>query len=115
MTRRVLALLVVGLLAAAPGVARADAPLHLRSRSTVTTEGGSVLQLPPGYFLEEPAWNALDLELRRLQDTETRLTAENAKLRDLTKRRSVDTLWTIGISLGVGLLAGAVVVGVIAY
>jgi hypothetical protein len=47
----------------------------------VHTDGGNDLRLPPGYYLDEPNWNKLDLEVRRLQDQETRLTAENHSLR----------------------------------
>lgn len=56
-------------------------PLHLKTPSNVITDGGTSLRLPPGYFLEEPSWERLDLEVRRLQDRETRLSAENASLR----------------------------------
>jgi hypothetical protein len=52
-----------------------DTPAHL------TTTGGTDLQLPPGYYLPEPAWDAMDAEMRRLQDAETRLTAENGSLK----------------------------------
>ena len=38
-------------------------------------------ELPPGRFLAEPTWARLDDEVRRLQDAEVRLTAENASLR----------------------------------
>lgn len=61
--------------------AAADPPIHLQTSAEVKTDGGSQLRLPPGYFLDEPAWSALDTELRRLQDAETRLAAENTSLR----------------------------------
>jgi hypothetical protein len=54
---------------------------HLKSASTVKTEKGSDLSLPPGYFLDELTWRERDLELKRLQDQETRLVAENESLR----------------------------------
>ncbi len=57
-------------------------PLHLNSRSRVVTEGGANLRLPRGYFVPEGKWDALDLEVKRLQDQETRLSAENEALRD---------------------------------
>lgn len=56
-------------------------PVRLLSGSTVRTDGGSVLHLPPGRFLREDLWQTLDAETRRLQDVETRLTATNADLR----------------------------------
>ncbi len=40
-----------------------------------------MLELPPGYYLAEPAWNQIDAELRRAQDAETRLAAENKVFR----------------------------------
>jgi hypothetical protein len=54
---------------------------HLKSPSTLETEKGSRLSLPPGYFLDEETWREKDLEMRRLQEQETRLTAENESLR----------------------------------
>lgn len=50
--------------------------LHLTGGGTVDTPGGSHLILPPGYYVPEPEWDTLDAEVRRLQDQETRLTAE---------------------------------------
>lgn len=55
--------------------------LRLRSSARVMTDGGADLRLPPGYYLDEPNWNKLDAEVRRLQDAETRLTAENQSFR----------------------------------
>ena len=55
---------------------------HLKSPSTVETEKGSKLKLPPGYFLDERSWQERDLEMRRLQMQETRLKAENKSLRE---------------------------------
>jgi hypothetical protein len=55
--------------------------VHLKSASTCTTAKGSTVQLPPGYFLDEAKFAALDAEVRRAQDAETRLTAENASFR----------------------------------
>jgi hypothetical protein len=56
-------------------------PLHFKTPSSVVTDGGSSLRLPPGYFLEEPAWAELDVELKAQQERVTRLEAENASLR----------------------------------
>jgi hypothetical protein len=56
-------------------VSRAE-PIRLLSPSVVVTDGGSRLELPPGVFLPEADYEKLDVELRRLQDAETRLTAE---------------------------------------
>ena len=87
MTARRVAVSVVVALAVMTRVADADptdppAPvnLHIRSPSYLVTDGGSDLRLPPGYFLDEPTRDRLDAEMRRLQELETRLTAENATL-----------------------------------
>lgn len=48
----------------------------MRTPSEVVTEGGSRLRLPPGRFVDDLGWSALDAEMRRLQDAETRLKAE---------------------------------------
>ena len=54
--------------------------LHLSTASTVTTDGGTSLRLPPGYFLDETKHGQVDAEFKRLQDQETRLTAANGSL-----------------------------------
>lgn len=80
------------IIALASGVAHGDpappdpapAPsgfLHMRSPSTVHTDGGSDLKLPPGYFMDEPTYDKLDAETKRLQDAELRLTVENKSMR----------------------------------
>lgn len=82
----------------------ADADIwHLKSASTLRTEKGSELQLPPGYFLDEETWQERDLEMRRLQEQEARLAAENKSLResaDFPPWASV-ALGVAGIALGV--------------
>lgn len=82
MRRRVATLVLMGICFSAPAAADpTPGPLHLLTPSTVTTEGGTTLKLPPSYVLTEPAWSTLDVEMKRLQDTETRLKAENTSLR----------------------------------
>jgi hypothetical protein len=76
-------------------------PVHLKSASKVETAKGSKLELPPGYFFDEAEKAALDVELKRLQDQETRLAAENKSLRE-----SAD-----GISFGWYALGSAIVAG----
>ncbi len=82
-----------------------ETPLHLRSSSTAVTDRGSRLRLPPGYFIDEPGWSKLDLELRRLQDAETRVTAENASLRKATETWQPGWM-TLTLTLAVGLAGG---------
>lgn len=55
--------------------------LHMRTASHVVTDGGADVRLPPGWFLDEASYAALDTETKRLQDAETRLTAENGSLK----------------------------------
>jgi hypothetical protein len=82
--------IVAAVLALAPllsaSTAAADPPCTVRrcrieSPSTLKTDGGSELRLPPGTFFPAPLPEQVDAELRRLQDAETRLAAENAALR----------------------------------
>lgn len=114
--RRWFVAVVVALVLLWPGSALADDPadtsaemLHIESPFTVTTDGGSTVRLPPGYYMPEPTYDRLDLEVRRLQDAETRLMAENVVLRDTpppTRR------WWIGAAAG--LIAG-IVLGAYAF
>lgn len=76
-------------------------PVHLKSPSKVETQAGSKLELPPGYFFDEAEKAALDVEMKRLQDQETRLAAENKSLRS-----SAD-----GISFGWYALGSVIAVG----
>jgi hypothetical protein len=62
--------------------AAADPVFHLRTPSTVQTEGGSTLQLPPGYFIDEKGWQERDEALRKAQEDSTRYKAENKSLRE---------------------------------
>lgn len=59
-----------------------DTILHFQTPSRIVTDGGTDLRLPPGYFLDEGRWDVLDIEMKRLQDQETRLRAENESLRN---------------------------------
>lgn len=56
--------------------------LHFASPFHVNTDGGSELHLPPGFYLDETKFKRLDVELRRLQENEVRLTAENKSFRE---------------------------------
>ncbi len=81
-------------------------PLHIRSESDLTTTQGTKLHLPAGYFLPDPVYDILDLEVHRLQDSETRLNAENKSLRQSADRPGAGlktTLLLVGISLVAGM------------
>lgn len=88
--------------------AASDPPTHIRSASTVRTDGGSDLRLPPGYFVDEPAWTVLDGEIRRLQEAEVRLGAENKSLR---KSASATPAGWGALVLVTGAIAGGVMLG----
>lgn len=102
--------LVVGVAAVlAARDASGDPIYHLKSPSTLKTEKGSELKLPPGYFLDEQTWQDRDAEMKRLQEQETRLTAENKSLK---KSATGDYPWlatgvvgAFGIAIGVFVMA----------
>lgn len=73
--------LLVAAIVMASSRATAEPVYHLKSPSTLKTEKGSELKLPPGYFLDEQAWQERDLELKAAQEARTRLKAENESLR----------------------------------
>lgn len=80
--------------------------VHLKTPSDVKTDGGSVLRLPPGYFVDEPSWGKLDAEMKRAQDAETRLSAENVSLRKSASGfsfgwKSLSTVFVLGVAAGV--------------
>lgn len=84
--------------------AAADPIYHLKTPSTVQTEGGSKLQLPPGYFLDEKTWQERDLELKKAQEDRTRLKAENESFRkskDEYPWLATAYVGAFGIALGV--------------
>lgn len=86
----------------------ADPITHLKSPSTVTTDKGATLRLPPGYFLDEPTWTEKDAHMRAVEDELTRKNAENASLRKSASKQWFD--WKVVVAAAVaGFSAGAVV------
>lgn len=81
--------------------------LHHRAPAKLLTGDGSTYDLPPGYTVPEDRFSALDRELRRLQEVETRVTAENKSLRKSAK--SVVRWPAIGVAVVAGLLVGVAV------
>lgn len=62
-------------------------------------------EIPPGRFVDEGTWGRLDAELRRSQDAETRLQAENRKLRDSVSGwspgwRTLAAVFVVGVAGG---------------
>lgn len=79
--------------------------LHMRTPSHVQTDGGADVRLPPGWFLDEGSYGTLDTEVKRLQDAETRLKAENGSL-----KKSADGWqpgwYTLGVAVATGIVLG---------
>lgn len=96
--------LVVGIAIVLETRATADT-WHLKTPSTVKTDAGSELKLPPGYFLDEISWRERDEKLKALEESDTRLRAQNASLR--ASATEVSFGWrTLGVVLLVGVAAG---------
>ena len=55
--------------------------IHVGEPTTLHSDAGDRLRLPPGYFLDEPTFGKREAELTRSQEAETRLAAENRSLR----------------------------------
>lgn len=102
------ALLVVAVTLAVDCEVAAEPITHLKSPSTVTTDKGSTLRLPPGYFLDEPTWKEKDAHMRAVEDELTRKSAENASLRKSAAKQWFD--WKVVVAAAAaGFAAGAVV------
>ncbi len=79
--------------------------LHLRSRAHVKTEGGSELDIEPGYYVPEASWLMLDGKYRELENDNTRKDAENKSLRE--KMSGWQPGWkTLAMTLVVGFAGG---------
>lgn len=79
-------------------------PLHFTAGARCVTPGGADLTLRPGRWLPDETWSTLDLEVRRLQDAETRLRAENDSFRASAKSRAP---WVLaGLAFAAGIAAG---------
>lgn len=76
-------------------------PLHFARPIVITTATGRMLDAPPGYYLADPTFAALDAELRRAQDAETRLGAENESLRRSASERPGLALLLVAAAIGV--------------
>ncbi len=100
MSRLLLAVVLVMGMARSAGADENPCPdpgCHLKSGGTLTTRKGSVLELPPGYFLDEPTFVRRHVELVDAQDKVTRLGAENRVLREEASRPG----WKITLVVGV--------------
>lgn len=108
------AMLVVTRAAADPEVPAEvdDHPRHLLSSAACVTAAGSALTLRADSTILQPGqWEALDAALRSAQTAETRLGAENRKLRQLAdKGPGWGVLTAVVAGLAVGTAAGAYIV-----
>ncbi len=115
MTRKSVAI-VAGLivwLAASEAFGEPDTqPLHVTESVTLRADNGAEMRVPPGRYLPEPAWVALDVEMRRLQTVETRLTAENTSLRKSVADAGPG--WGTAAAV-VGAIAAGILGGVVLY
>lgn len=105
--------LLIGLLlssraAADPSLAPPFAHLHsprLACLGTLETPTDCI-ELSTGYFMDEPTYSKLDVEMKRLQDAETRLKAENMSLKQSAAGwqpgpLTLATAFLAGVALGV--------------
>lgn len=83
-------------------------PLRILSPFHVTTQGGVELDLAPGRYLPEAEWAVLDVEVKRLQEAETRLAAENTSLRASADAGPGWVTWAaVGIAFAAGIGAAS--------
>lgn len=95
---------------AVPRAAAADpVAVHVHSPSHLLSDQGADLRLPPGYFVDEDAWGRIDAEMRRLQDAETRLTAENVSLRRSASAWAWPGWGPTALAIASGIAVGAYV------
>lgn len=79
--------------------------LRMRDPSVLTLKSGNRLALPAGRFIVEPRFEEDEAELKRLQEAEVRLTAENKSLRASTSGWQPG--WkTLTATMITGVLAG---------
>lgn len=118
--RRKLAALTLLTLALARGVAADPLGDTAKPEKYVQTEAPRLLCMPPappakcielpaGRFVSEDGWGRLDAEMRRLQDAETRLKAENASMRGSLDSWSPGWMTMLGTFVA-GAAAGAYLV-----
>ncbi len=80
--------------------------LQLTTPMLLTRNDGATRMLPPGHFFDNPAYDKIEKEIKRLQDQETRLTAENFSLRKATEGwtpgwKTVASVFVTGVTIGI--------------
>ena len=81
-------------------------PAQIKSASVLTT-AKTRIELPPLWWILPPdKYPAMDAELKRAQEAETRLTAENGSLRSSAAKTDVNLI-ALTIAVVVGAIGGA--------
>lgn len=88
-----------------------DPTTHVKSSFVVTTAAGNTRAFAPSWIVPEPVWTLIDVELKRLQTTETVLGAENASLRASAAEGGFGWGSVVAVAAAVagGILAGRMV------
>lgn len=102
------ACLVVAL-AASPLLARGAiaGPIRNLSPAQCITDKGSEFEIPPGVHMDLSLWARLDIETKRLQEVEVRLSAENKSLKEQFGKSGAGLGLVAGVILGIGLTSMA--------
>lgn len=79
--------------------------IHLQSGSHVSTDGGTKVDLPPGYFMDEPTFKKLDDDVKQLQNDNT---SKDAQIK--VYKAQVEK-WQPGWMALAGAIVGGVVLG----
>lgn len=88
----------------ATNAAAGDFPfLKFKTPAVCTTEGGATVDLTPGRYIPEKSWQTHEKEWIKLENSNTRLTAENKVLR---KKESAVGWKTLSTALLAGILIG---------
>ncbi len=116
MKRKILVLVAAGIvtLLAAPAAAEPlPEVIPVTESVTLRADSGAELRVPPGFYVPAPAWMAIDAELKRSQNAETRLQAENQSLR-ASALADTGPGWGSVIAIGTAIAAG-MITGILAY
>lgn len=111
MIRRSILALVVAVCVILPATAAAEPVpqvIEVPVPITLKADTGEEMRVPPGYYVPAPLWTAIDDEMKRLETTETRLTAENKSLRaSADEGPGWGTVLTVVGAIAAGIAAGA--------
>lgn len=83
-------------------------PIHFTRPFEVHIEGVEPLKLPPGYYFSEEERDKLDLHVRKIEDENTNLRAQNDSLRSSAGTSKWFVLGVATLALIVGGVVGSV-------